>query len=173
MKRIMLAFAFMLSACVPEGIPGADRDILSGNEYADTTAGFLQNVDPAYPRPGVTYATADYLYGVQIEYFAADGTSYLWFRGNTKPLRGEWKVQGSSFNPDLCFKYGTNTRDAVTGTRGGNWQCGRVRNGAENVVSFIEGDPFGLSKGKQLATDLRRCELPPPMKLMTRAFKCL
>lgn len=173
MKYLALALAILVSACVPEGIPGTDRDILSGNEYAETTAGFLQNVDPAFPRAGVTYATADYLYGVQIEYFAADGTSYLWFRGNSAPLRGEWKIQGSNFNPDLCFKYGANTRDAVTGTRGGSWQCGRLRNGAENVVSFIEGDPFGLSKGKQLATDLRRCELPPPMKLMTRAFKCL
>jgi hypothetical protein len=97
LKYLALAAAIFVSACVPDGIPGTDRDILSGNEYAETTAGFLQNVDPAFPRAGVTYATADYLYGVQIEYFAADGTSYLWFRGNSAPLRGQQLQPGPVF----------------------------------------------------------------------------
>jgi len=173
LKRFILIAALVLSACMPEGTPQPGQHYLSGNEYADETVGFLQNVDPQYPRPDVTYASASYLYGIQVEYFAADGTSYLWFRGNQAPLRGEWRVEGTGLTANLCFKYGANTRDAVTGTPGGNWECRRLRNEREGVVSFLDGDPFRLSRGQLPQMSLRRCQLPPPMRLMTQSFQCL
>lgn len=173
MKRFMLIAALVLSACMPQEDQGPRVDYFSGNEYAENLAGFMQDVDPDFPRGGITYAFADVFYGVQVEYFAPDGTSYLWFRGNRAPLRGEWKVRGSGFGEDLCFRYGPNTRDAVTGIRGGNWECGRLASESRDVVSFLEGDPFGLSQGRLPQMSLRRCQLPPPMRLMTRSFSCL
>lgn len=158
---------------MPQGTPQPGQHYLSGYKYAEETVGSLQNVDPQYPRSGLTYASVSYLYGIQVEYFAPDGTSYLWFRGNQAPIRGEWKIQGSGLAANLCFIYCANTRDAVTGARGGDWECRRLRNEREGVVSFLEGDPFGLSQGRLPQVSLQRCQLPPPMRLMTRSFQCL
>lgn len=173
MKRVVLITALVLSACVPQDDQGPRRDYLFGNEYAENLAGFMQDVDPAFPRGGITYAFADVFYGVQVEYFAPDGISYLWFRGNRAPLRGEWNVQGSGFGEELCFRYGPNTRDAITGIRGGKWECRRLASERQRVVSFLKGDPFGLSRGQLPRINLRRCQLPAPMQLMTRSFSCL
>jgi hypothetical protein len=82
-------------------------------------------------------------YGFQVTYTAANGRSYLWFPGNKQILAGEWRVEVAdgwdagvvrvkvgddigTRNIDsarICFRYGANTRDAVSGRPGGRFSC--------------------------------------------------
>lgn len=169
-RCICIALAFLLSACVQDPSELNDLRNLNGNEYADRVL-LLREVDLEYPRAGYTYATSSYFYGVQVEYFSPDGNSYLWFRGNSRSIPGEWRIDGSG--RELCFRYGPDTRDAVLGTLGGQWECGSRRGAVRSVISFVEGDPFHLSKGTLPAMVLKRCQLPPPMKQMVYRMDCL
>lgn len=148
-------------------------DPLNGSEYAEKRIFSIEGADPKYPRPGFTYATSDLFYGVQVEYFAPDGKSYLWFRGNKRSVPSEWKVTQDGFARELCFRYGPNTRDAITGTRGGKWECRKMFAGDMSVVSFIPGDPFNLAKGTVPDMKLKRCQIPPPMKQMLYTNPCI
>lgn len=171
LRLIPLCLSF--SACVDAaGISADPRISRDGNPYAEKL--FLPPFDvpdPAYPRAGVTYATAQTFYPLQVEYFAPDGRAWLWYRGSDRALPGEWKLENDGV--DLCFRYGTDTRDGLTGARGGSWRCDEQWRARQQVVSFVEGDPFNLSRGKIPQMELRRCQLPPPMQQMTHVMDCL
>lgn len=95
-------------------------------------------------------------HGMQIEYLAADGASWLWYPGNTKVLPGEWKTEGS----DICFRYGKNTYNPVTRHKGGGWECSSLKNYNSTLVSSTKGDIFGLTGRKKVPFDLPKKLLP-------------
>ena len=67
---------------------------------------------------GLEYASS----GIQIEYLAADGRTFLWYPGNAKVLPGRWKLQKASYGLEMCFLYG----EAATGhyhAADGGWEC--------------------------------------------------
>jgi len=100
LTEVLLAFSiFSLSACVERG-PEA---FLSPEQYinyplperppADTSKRAKQRMmDPGYPRPNYTYASGPPWerkgHGIQVEYFAEDGRSYLWYPGNSRVVAG-------------------------------------------------------------------------------------
>lgn len=68
---------------------------------------------------GYTQMINDGQHGTQIEYLADGGKAYLWYPGNRVILDGRWKREGR----DICFAYGENTYNPVTGHQGGGWEC--------------------------------------------------
>lgn len=89
---------------------------------------------------GYTNMSVDSGHGTQVEYLATGGKSYLWYPGNTIILEGRWKRQG----PDICFAYGKNTYNPVTGARGGGWECMPFRLYWGAVDERMAGDIFTL-----------------------------
>ena len=85
-------------------------------------------------------------HGTQVEYVAGDGQSYLWYPGNRRVLTGRWKQDGS----EMCFAYGENTYNPVTGTRGGAWECEPFKAYASGIVERMEGDVFGLAQTSRI-----------------------
>lgn len=86
-------------------------------------------------------------HGVQVEYHAPDGRSYLWYPGNERPLQGWWEVRtANDQTARLCYRYGENTYNPVLHTTGGAWECGK-----ESWVYLgvsVKGDVFGLKSGR-------------------------
>lgn len=90
---------------------------------------------------GYTYMWRGPGHGTQVEYMSADGETFLWYPGNSVILPGHWKREGS----DICFSYGPNTYNPVTGTKGGAWECETYRGFVGNIAERMEGDILGLA----------------------------
>jgi len=93
----------------------------------------------------------DSSHGNQIEYYDPSGRAFLWYPGNRVIVPGEWRVDGQ----DICFRYGMNTYNAVTGERGGTWSRSPLRQWTSDVVDSATGDAFGLATG-EIPFHLRR-----------------
>lgn len=84
-------------------------------------------------------------HGTQIEYLAADGSAWLWYPGNKSILPGAWKVEGKQ----MCFRYGANSFNPITGHRGGGWECGSLSVYRSSLTESRPGDVLGLrGRGK-------------------------
>lgn len=88
-------------------------------------------------------------YGTQIEYHGSDGRTWLVFPGNMRSVQGFWEIRGSAGKPSLCYRY-PNSRDAITGEPGNDWECGPV---ALRLTDdeIVDGDVLGLER-RGLAT---------------------
>ncbi|WP_143145772.1 hypothetical protein [Devosia enhydra] len=121
-------------------------------------------------------------HGTQVEYLAKGGTSYLWYPGNRVILRGDWKTEGNR----ICFRYGANTYNPVTGQRGATWSCQLLSEHRRFMTESRTGDVLGLagrdkppftldSRQVTLAALItavetgRKPEMPPPGKAITNA----
>jgi len=175
MKAIYpLTLALLLSACVETSATSGpngqskplQKDWLTGNTYAPDRVG-LGKVDPEYPRAGVTYASRSDQ-KLHIEYFAPDGSFYLWYADIPGVVAGEWKTEGDQ----TCLRYKSVNRIPLTGKKADTWDCGNPSVLALNVVAMVEGDPYGLRHGTPPAHDLRTCRLPPGM-LLKKQIICL
>jgi hypothetical protein len=90
---------------------------------------------------GKTVLMYDASHGNQVEFYDKDGNCFLWYPGNTVPVRGRWEARGDQ----ICFQYGPNTYNPVTRERGGHWDCAPVATWSVHVVDTVPGDVFGLS----------------------------
>jgi hypothetical protein len=91
-------------------------------------------------------------HGTQIEYLSPGGEAYLWYPGNKGILPGKWKLEGA----DICFAYGGNTYNPVTGHRGGGWECMAFNLHKKTLAERAKGDIFGLAGRKKVPYDLDR-----------------
>src|SRR5688500_2869286 len=94
---------------------------------------------------GQTIMSFDSGHGTQVEYFDKSGRTFLWYPGNRVVLPGAWKIQGE----DICFAYGPNTYNPVTGQVGGNWECQDLTVNQRYAVERQAGDVFGLSTSEK------------------------
>jgi hypothetical protein len=85
--------------------------------------------------------------GTQIEFLADEGRSYLWFPGNRGLVPGQWVVRRWYEKYEICFRYGSDTRNAITGERGGDVHCTLLSDYAGTVAEVRDGDPFDLASG--------------------------
>ena len=95
-----------------------------------------------------TRVTHNSWYGTQIEYHHPDGRSFLWFPGNKSAVPANWEVRPFSFGAgshEICWQYPTSSKNAVTGVRGGNWECYPDSVYNADLTSALVGDPFGLA----------------------------
>jgi hypothetical protein len=93
-------------------------------------------------------------HGTQISYGKPDGTTCLWYPGNAVVLPGQWMTKAVT-GPlrgreqtviSLCYKYGPNTYNPVTGSSGGDWNCLPAGIWLMSLVESRKGDIFGLSR---------------------------
>lgn len=97
---------------------------------------------------GNTVIYYDAGHGTQVEYYDKQGTVALWYPGNQRSLPGQWKtINVGNTDAQICFRYQTNTRNPVTGVRGGSWECSADRQQNASVQEIISGDVFHLSSG--------------------------
>lgn len=116
-------------------------------------------------------------HGPQAEYTTPDGKAFLWYPGNATVVAGSWKVRispdfvrtrtsdgkisvtrrgylkrGRTYESvtDVCFRYGENTYNPVTRTRGGTWGCVLSALYLAKPKKFITGDSFGLANAKRV-----------------------
>lgn len=109
--------------------------LLAASSLAATGATF--NVDTL----GKTVLFFDEAHGNQVEFYDQDGHCFLWYPGNRKAVPGRWVVNGQ----DICFQYGKNTYNPVTGAKGNDWYCSPIDKWKERVVDTVVGDTFSLS----------------------------
>ena len=85
-------------------------------------------------------------HGTQVEYYGKNGTSFLWYPGNTGIVSGEWRiVPHSNRQSKICHRYQTNSYNPITKVRGGNWECVSIALQQASIQNRIVGDPFGLA----------------------------
>lgn len=97
-----------------------------------------------FPFADKTLLFYDPSHGNQIEYFAPDGKCYLWYPGNKRALPGHWRMEGDN----ICFLFGSNTYNPVTGEIGGNWDKRPFNHFAKTVARTADGDVHGLATGQ-------------------------
>lgn len=98
---------------------------------------------PALAAPqigGYTNMSYDAGHGSQVEYLSPKGGAWLWYPGNAQIVPGKWKRSGAN----ICFAYGGNTYNPVTGKKGGDWECMDFRLWWWAVEQRVEGDPLHL-----------------------------
>ena len=101
---------------------------------------------------GVTFVHYDRGHGTQIEFMGKNGATHLFYPGNKIVLHGSWKLEKTD-KPNvfsLCFKYGSNTYNPVTKSRGGGWECQPAGFALLDVVDSTNGDVFGLAKRTEM-----------------------
>jgi hypothetical protein len=109
----------------------------------------LLTLGPAGAAPklaGQTVMTYDPGHGTQVEYYDKSGGTWLWYPGNKVILPGRWKLEGAN----ICFAYGENTYNPVTGQSGGGFECMPQKLWAKAVVEQQAGDLFGLENRKKV-----------------------
>lgn len=95
-------------------------------------------------------------HGPQISYRTAYGRVFLWYPGNRVVLRGRWDVNAvRTVNPwtgaarrvvRVCYAYGRNTFNPVTGHAGGGWECRSASRSLATVAERARGDIFQLAR---------------------------
>jgi len=103
-----------------------------------------------------TVLTGSDQHGYQVEYVAKDGNAYLWYPGNSRIVKQQWKIEGE----DICFRSPSNTYNPVTRTTGGDWQCGRQGLWTLVLRGRLAGDVFGLSKSENVPYSRSRDDAP-------------
>ncbi|WP_029041523.1 hypothetical protein [Cucumibacter marinus] len=107
-------------------------------------------------------------HGTQVEYLSRRGRAYLWYPGNTGMVKGRFKIDVMHLPVDktpnsplyslvvICFKYGANTYNPITKTRGGDWECMPYSFYRDADRDIVSGDPFRLSKRRNVPFVLSR-----------------
>jgi hypothetical protein len=104
-----------------------------------------------------TVVTDSSVHGTQLEYFSPAGDVSLWYPGNTQAVSGRFrtKIDTQPFNiwgdrtaVLICFTYEVGTRNAVTGTEGGDEACTNAYSYIASIVGKRTGDPFDLTSGR-------------------------
>ncbi|MBX3498962.1 MAG: hypothetical protein KF889_05915 [Alphaproteobacteria bacterium] len=93
-------------------------------------------------------------HGTQINYTSTDGRSFLWYPGNNAILPGFWKVerrQGVIWGTrqdivHVCYRYGSNTYNPVTGSQGAGWDCSYAALSLRRTRESATGDVLGLTQ---------------------------
>ncbi|QLQ18871.1 MAG: hypothetical protein HZT43_09625 [Exiguobacterium profundum] len=167
MKKLGFVFvlaALALSACDPastearfgEGGAFTVQTAQGPVHYRSTNDYVFQKIFSVLASPGglrafmsnTTSVAWNEYHGTQIEYLAADGSTYLWYPGNAVALPGKWEIRKAEHGPSICFLYGPNTFNPVTGSTGSEWDCTPQAMYLFYKTSVVKGDIFHLSSGK-------------------------
>jgi hypothetical protein len=117
--------------------------------------------DVVKSRLNVTSMSHDPSHGTQVSYSAADGRIFLWYPGNTVILDGRWTACQDHISTrtkpapageaivmsygKACFRYNTSSANPITGTKGGEWECGAAGTYLKYRVEQRSGDVLGLA----------------------------
>ena len=135
----------------------ARKDIDYPN-YPETGFTYLSFSDPA---PGLLKG-----HGFQVSYYKNSVETWLWYPGNERSLKGDWKISDEK----TCYDYGPNTRNPVTGSTSG-FQCQSLEISRKLIVSRLDGDPFNLASG-DVPSLLDKCTAPQEFEFDRQRFAC-
>lgn len=96
---------------------------------------------PSFECNGQTVLMYDPAHGNQIEFLDLDGRCYLWYPGNMSLVTGRWRID----DEDILFRYGWETYNPVTSTRGGGWEPVPLDDWVEGIVDMHPGDVCRLA----------------------------
>lgn len=115
---------------------------------ATRTAGFAYKGFDTAPLAyaGRTIVFHDPFHGTQVEYYAANGDTFLWYPGNRRSLKGRWERRPAT--EEVCFRYGPRTYNPVTGSAGSRWSCIAQASHRASARGSCAGDPFKLASGR-------------------------
>lgn len=129
----------------------------TGRTFVDQFS--ISMTQAAAKRQNTTRYSHDPQHGNQVSFSTADGHTYLWYPGNPVVLKGEWRACEDRFGMTvkgaettmipfgkLCFKYGSNTFNPATGSKGDEWECAPASKLETTLVEQRQGDVFGLAK---------------------------
>jgi len=145
-STVLLGIVLLFSACSP-------ADDFTQQKIAARRAAAEQTHEMAKTPPAVqqflsnTTTKVWNAHGTQIEYLAADGQTFLWYPGNVAPVKGRWKLQMTRYGLEMCFLYGENSRNPITGQNGGQWECDMAAYYLLNRDEIVDGDPLKLAQG--------------------------
>lgn len=137
----------------------AFRDVLPGSREQAARFG-------ASPQAGQTYLTYS-PHGYQVNFFDANGKSWLWYPGNVRAVPEDWKFVSA----DICFRHPKNTANPVTGRAGGNFECMPKELLRRTTVAALDGDPFNLATGA-VPYRLNKCDAPDAFEFDRSSIGC-
>lgn len=158
------AFALLLSACAPQGQAPA-----TANAIADVQS--RKTAFPDYPQADRTYLSFDGGHGFQVNYIGRDGRAWLWYPGNVTGVPELYERRTVAGRPALCWAHPSNSRNPVTGHRGGGWSCTPLDFARKTIVAVLDGDPYRLASGK-VPYRLKRCDAPEAFRFDRAAISC-
>lgn len=162
---LIVSAVLPLAACdVPTSAPRASASaaIAEVQSRSVTVSG--------YPTSGTTYLNFDLAHGFQVTYLE-NGQSWLWYPGNAAALGGRYEQRVVGGQNAMCWQYGGNTQNPVTGTSGGAFQCQSMIMSQKGNVAKLTGDVFNLKSGS-VPYRLQRCAAPAEFSFDRDRFKC-
>ncbi|MGL4636887.1 MAG: hypothetical protein ACRCWF_12965 [Beijerinckiaceae bacterium] len=153
--------AFIVVACL--ALAGYTQRASEAQTKADAAARSIQLADASkltrdQARAAIHNRTTLSLsssHGPQISFKAPDGKIYLWYPGNRMILQGEWqleirRIRNNTTGQEIelaayCYRYGANTYNPATGSRGAQWECASAAQSLARTTESAEGDIFGLA----------------------------
>ena len=95
--------------------------------------------------PGWTSVLQHPVQGTQIMYFGPSGKAYLWSTRSAQVEEGRYYLGMIEFT--ICFKFGADRYNPVTGLPAGRSECTSRLQLADLVTEKVEGDVFNLVAG--------------------------
>lgn len=162
-RLVGVALCAALAGCAPS----AQYDV--GAAISEVNSRTIQF--KGYPKAGMTYLSFSAAHGFQVTHLAAGATTYLWYPGNLSGLTGDYKRDTVGGRDAMCWRYGPQTYNPVTKTRGGQFACQPMEFTRKTIVAQLSGDPFNLASGR-VPYRMARCTAPREFSFDRDKFTC-
>lgn len=103
-----------------------------------------EHSDAGGPFVGHTILTNQPAVGSELEYFTADGRTFLWAPGHPSAAEGRWRVTEAG---EICFVYPNTVFSFAPDFPHDEWFCRPLDQYYAYVVAKHDGDPFNLRSG--------------------------
>lgn len=143
---VLLGIVLLFSACSPAD-DFRQQKIAARRAAAEQTHEMAKNPVAVQQFLSNTTTKVWNAHGTQIEYLAADGQTFLWYPDNVAVVKGRWKLQMARYGLEMCFLYGENSLNPLTGQNGGQWECDMAAYYLLNRDEIVDGDPLNLVAG--------------------------
>jgi len=163
----MTSFGLSSAASVDLHCAGDARKPIRGLPDGAPAGVLQQAAFGGYPAAGQTYLSFSRQHGFQVNYFAENGRSWLWYPGNVQGVAEDWKTQGD----EICFRHDARTYNPVTQRAGGAYQCEPLAVSRRTIVAKLAGDPFLLASGR-VPYRLPKCHAPAPFSFDRGLYSC-
>ncbi|MFN3208836.1 MAG: hypothetical protein ACE369_07515 [Roseovarius sp.] len=168
-KVLLICAAAGLGACTTAGVSGDPPRASAQAAIAEVSRRPISF--PDYPAPGTTYLSFNKAHGFQVNYIAAGGRAWLWYPGNHMALPEDWRLDTVQGIRAICFRHPRNSRNPVTATRGGDYQCQAIELSQKTIVAKLSGDPFNLRSG-EVPYRSSRCTAPDAFSFDRDRYRC-
>lgn len=104
-----------------------------------------------------------------MNFLECDGTGWLWYPGNGQGVFEEFKLDRVAGRDAICWRHPTNSRNPVTGRKGGPFACEDLSFARKTIIAVLPGDPYNLASG-QVPFRRPKCDAPQGFKFDRSRF---